>query len=63
MNKAEPLCDLRFVKAEYRLARATDETPSGRKRLYAQDLVLISWLGARIKRPNCNLSRFRARLA
>ena len=27
MNKAEPLCDLRFVKAEYRLARPTDEAP------------------------------------
>jgi hypothetical protein len=27
MNKAEPLYDLRFVKAEYRLARATDEAP------------------------------------
>ena len=27
MNKAEPLCDLWFVKAEYRLARPTDEAP------------------------------------
>jgi hypothetical protein len=27
MNKAEPLCDLRFVQAEYRLARPTDEAP------------------------------------
>jgi hypothetical protein len=27
MTKAEPLCDLRFVKAEYRLARPTDEAP------------------------------------
>jgi len=27
MNKAEPLCDLRFIKAEYRLARPTDEVP------------------------------------
>ena len=27
MNKAEPLCDFRFVKAEYRLARPTDEAP------------------------------------
>ena len=24
MNKAEPLCDLRFVKAEYQLAGAAD---------------------------------------
>jgi hypothetical protein len=24
VNKAEPLCDLRFVKAEYRLAGAAD---------------------------------------
>jgi hypothetical protein len=27
MNKAEPLCDLRFVKAGYRLARPTDKAP------------------------------------
>jgi hypothetical protein len=27
MKTAEPLCDLRFVKAEYRLARPTDEMP------------------------------------
>lgn len=27
MNKAEPFCDLRFVKAQYRLARPTDEAP------------------------------------
>ena len=27
MNEAEPLCDLRFVKAEYRLGRPTDEAP------------------------------------
>ena len=27
MNKAEPICDLRFIKAEYRLARPTDEAP------------------------------------
>lgn len=27
MNKAEPLCDLRFVKAAYRIARPTDEMP------------------------------------
>ena len=27
MDKAEPLCDLRFVKAEYRLARPADEAP------------------------------------
>jgi len=27
MNKAESLCDLRFVQAEYRLARPTDEAP------------------------------------
>jgi hypothetical protein len=27
VNKAEPLCDLRFVKAEYRLARPADEAP------------------------------------
>ena len=27
MNKAEPLCDLRFVKAEYRLAQLADEAP------------------------------------
>jgi hypothetical protein len=27
MNKAEPLCDLRFLGAEYRLARPSDETP------------------------------------
>ena len=27
MNKAEPLCDLRFLKAEYRLARSTDAAP------------------------------------
>ena len=27
MNKAEPFCDLRFIKAEYRLARPTDEAP------------------------------------
>jgi predicted nuclease of restriction endonuclease-like RecB superfamily len=27
MSMAEPLCDLRFVKAEYRLAQPTDEAP------------------------------------
>jgi hypothetical protein len=27
MKKSEPLCDLRFVEAEYRLARPTDEAP------------------------------------
>jgi len=27
MNKPEPLCDLRFIKAEYQLARPTDEAP------------------------------------
>ena len=27
MNKEEPLCDLRFVKAEYRLAGSKDEAP------------------------------------
>jgi len=27
MNKTEPLCDLRFVKAGYRLARSTEEAP------------------------------------
>lgn len=27
MNKAEPLCDLRFVKADYRLARPADVAP------------------------------------
>ena len=27
MNKPEPLCDLRFIKAEYRLAQPTDEAP------------------------------------
>jgi hypothetical protein len=28
VNKAEPLCDLRFVKAEYRLCRPADEVPA-----------------------------------
>ena len=27
MNKAEPLCDLRFVKAEYRLAKPAGQSP------------------------------------
>jgi hypothetical protein len=27
IDKAEPLCDPRFVKTEYRLARPTDEAP------------------------------------
>ncbi len=27
MNKAEPLCDLRFVKAEYQLARPAGQSP------------------------------------
>jgi hypothetical protein len=27
MDKAEPLCDLRFVKAEYQLAKAADPSP------------------------------------
>jgi len=27
MNNAEKLCDLRFVKAAYRLARPTDQIP------------------------------------
>jgi len=27
VNKAEPLCDLRFLKAKYRLARPADEVP------------------------------------
>ena len=27
MDKAEPLCDLRFVKAEYRLAKPAGQSP------------------------------------
>ena len=27
MNNAEPLCNLRFLQAEYRPARPSDETP------------------------------------
>jgi hypothetical protein len=30
MNKAEPLCDLRYIKAEYALAKGTDGSSENR---------------------------------